>query len=222
MGSGQLCGDAHAKAHGCVKATVTVVPGLPEQLRQGVFAKPTSYPAWIRFSTETVRRATITRVMGGGMAIKLMRVPGEKLLADEAQTQDFVMINYPVFAIRNVADYVVLEELVGANRAAEFFKTRPREGQIAAAITSATRSIDSVFEQRYFSMTPYLLGSRYIKFSALPVICGSRSRLQQGNAAPPQGDPNYLRSEMIAWLKEKDACFNLAVQAANRSRNYAH
>ena len=46
------------------------------------------------------------------MAIKLLGVPGEKLLEDEkdATTQDFVLIDNPVFFIRNVADYVPFME----------------------------------------------------------------------------------------------------------------
>ena len=32
--------DAHAKAHGCVKAEVQVLPELPNELRQGVFSEP--------------------------------------------------------------------------------------------------------------------------------------------------------------------------------------
>jgi hypothetical protein len=32
--------DAHAKAHGCVKAEVTVLPELTPALRQGVFGEP--------------------------------------------------------------------------------------------------------------------------------------------------------------------------------------
>lgn len=202
--------DAHAKAHGCVRATVTVRPGLPKQLRQGIFAKQRSYRAWVRFSNGNGTPRDDHAGDGRGMAIKVMGVPGKKLLPDEPQTQDFLMINYPVFFTRNAADYVVLNELEQQNKAAAFFQTRPHERQISEAITA--KVVDSVFEQRYFSMTPYLLGKRYIKFSAIPVSCGSGSPLQQSKAGPPLGDPNYLRTNMIAWLHEKDACFNLAVQ----------
>ena len=46
------------------------------------------------------------------MAIKLVGVPGEKLLEDEkdATTQDFVLFDNPVFFIKNVADYVPFME----------------------------------------------------------------------------------------------------------------
>lgn len=204
--------DAHAKAHGCVKATFSVTSNLPEQLRQGVFAGPRSYPAWIRFSNGNATPRDDHIGDGRGMAIKLMGVKGPKILADEvnAQTQDFVMINYPVFFVRNVADYVTLNDLEQSNKAGEFFQARPHEAQITKAITD--KIIDSVFDQRYFSMTPYLLGNHYIKFSAIPVVCGSDRPLKPSNAVPPPGGANYLRDGMIVWLNQQDACFDFAVQ----------
>jgi hypothetical protein len=41
-----------------------------------------------------------------GMAIKLMDVEGPKALGDNAQTQDFAMIDHPVFFIRTILDYI--------------------------------------------------------------------------------------------------------------------
>jgi hypothetical protein len=204
--------DAHAKAHGCVIADVTVLPGLPKELREGVFAKPRSFRAWIRFSNGNGTPQDDHIGDGRGMAIKLTGVGGRKILAGEsmANTQDFVMINYPVFFTRNAADYVIFQKLAAANKAGEFFRDHPHERQISEAITS--RTIDQVFEQRYFSMTPYALGRHYIKFSALPIVCGSGIPITPSSASPPVGNPNYLRDGMTGWLKDKDACFNLAIQ----------
>jgi hypothetical protein len=42
----------HAKSHGLLKAEVTVLADLREELRQGLFAKPASYSAVMRFSSE--------------------------------------------------------------------------------------------------------------------------------------------------------------------------
>ena len=73
-------------------------------------------------------------------------------------------------------------------------------------------SVDSVFEQRYFSMSPYLLGDTYIKFSMRPVECTSGAALVAPASRSSVGDPNYLREGMVKWLDEKDACFKFAVQ----------
>jgi len=204
--------DAHAKAHGCVRAELTVLPDLPAELREGVFAASRTYPAWIRFSNGNGAPHPDATGDGRGMAIKLMDVPGRKLLPAEttAQTQDFVMINHPVFFVRNVADYRSFTALSTQKRSAEFFANRAHEKAIVAAITSKT--IGEVFELRYYSMTPYLLGSRPSKFSARPVDCASGKGLTASATVPPSNDPDYLRTRMQQWLDERDACFHFAVQ----------
>ena len=100
----------HMKGHGCVRAKFVVPPGLPDALRQGVFAEPREFAAFIRFSNG--KGKDDRQGDAHGMAIKLLGVPGEKLLEDEkdARTQDFVLFDNPIFFIRDVADYVPFME----------------------------------------------------------------------------------------------------------------
>jgi catalase len=204
--------DAHAKGHGCVRGDFTVKPNLSKPLRVGVFAQPKSYSAWIRFSNGAGTPHDDLSGDGRGMAIKLTGVPGTKLLAAEAmaETQDFVMINHPVFFIRNVADYVPFTSLSLQGKSAEFYAVHPHEQSIVDAITSTT--VDQAFEQQYYSMAPYLLGEQPIKFTARPIDCTSGTTIVESQSPPPGSDPNYLREGMIKWLNEGDACFNFAVQ----------
>ncbi len=101
--------DAHAKAHGCLTATFTVRDDLPEALRTGVFVPGRQYQAWIRFSNGNAAPQPDYDKDARGMAIKLMGVAGPKLLdspADrDAGTQDFLMINFPVFFNRDPGEY---------------------------------------------------------------------------------------------------------------------
>lgn len=203
--------DAHAKGHGCVKAEFSVEPDIARKLKVAVFSEARTYKAWIRFSNGAGTPHDDHGGDGRGMAIKLMGVTGKKLLPDEinAETQDFVMINYPVFFIRNVADYVPFTKLSLQGNSDQFFAMHAHEKSIVDAITAKT--VDQMFEQRYFSMSPYLLGENYIKFSARPVDCVTKAALVESTAAAPS-DPNYLRDAMIGWLSEKDACFRFGVQ----------
>ena len=41
--------------HGCVRAEFSVEPGLPEELRIGVFKAARMFPAWVRFSNQQRR-----------------------------------------------------------------------------------------------------------------------------------------------------------------------
>ena len=195
-----------------MKASFTVTANIPAALRAGVFAKPHTYTAWIRFSNGAGTPHDDAAGDGRGMAIKLTGVPGKKILPDEinAQTQDFVMINYPVFFIRNVAEYVPFTKLSLQGKSSEYFATHPHEKAISDAIISKT--VDYVFEQRYFSMAPYILGNSYIKFSARPVDCKTGAPVVENQGAPPKNDPNYLRQGMTVWLGKKDACFRFQVQ----------
>ncbi|MEO6452861.1 MAG: hypothetical protein ABIN97_02250, partial [Ginsengibacter sp.] len=87
--------QVHTKMHGCVKAAFTVLPGLAPELKVGIFKEALTYPAWIRFSNaNTIMRADKKKDIRG-VAIKLMNVPGEKLLNDQRSelTQDFLLMS---------------------------------------------------------------------------------------------------------------------------------
>ena len=51
--------DAHAKAHGCVRAEVSVRANLQPALRQGVFSEPgKTWQAWVGYPTATPIRSS--------------------------------------------------------------------------------------------------------------------------------------------------------------------
>jgi len=58
----------------------------------------------------------MTRRRRRGMAIKLMGVEHS-----ESGTQDFVMINHPVFLVRNAADYVEFQKALSEGSPVKFF-----------------------------------------------------------------------------------------------------
>ncbi|SVD71111.1 uncharacterized protein METZ01_LOCUS423965, partial [marine metagenome] len=111
---GHVKRDAHTKSHGCVKAEFSVLENLSEDLAKGVFIPGKTYPAWIRYSNGKANpaRADI-KGDGRGMAIKLLGIEGETLLARDKMsgTQDFVMMSTPVFFIDDPEDYLSLMKL---------------------------------------------------------------------------------------------------------------
>ena len=48
--SGQFHRDVHRKQHGCARGELQVLEGLSPELRQGLFARPIRYEAFLRFS----------------------------------------------------------------------------------------------------------------------------------------------------------------------------
>lgn len=211
--------DVHSKAHGCVSAVFRVVDDLEPALAVGAFVPGKSYPAWIRFSngSSDATRPDI-RGDGRGMAIKLMGVPGAKLIAGErdAETLDFVLINHPVFFADDPARY---ERLIarGSSKNPLVQLTAPlalgwRGISIAREIAAST--IASPLETRYWSSVPSRLGvgptRLAVKYSARPCSPGT-------SAIPADPDPNYLRAQMAKALGERDACFDFLVQTRSGS-----
>jgi hypothetical protein len=191
--------DAHAKAHGVVKATFKVLDNLPPDLKVGIFAEPATFDAWIRYSNGNTTPQADSVGDGRGMAIKLMNVPGSP-----STTQDFLMINFPAFFCRNAPDYVIFQK----NPMKFFFsfwnpiKFRLKEAWVAFSI--ARQTVRNPLNIRYWSMTPYLFGDFACKFSAKP-----RDPLSKFTGS---AGPNFLRDNMAAQLAEGGVTFDFMVQ----------
>lgn len=96
--------DQHPKHHGCVQAQFRVDDDLPETLRHGLFQLGASYHALIRFSNG--KNDDDREPDAHGMAVKLLDVAPATGSDGSGTTQDFILIDHPVFFIRNAADYV--------------------------------------------------------------------------------------------------------------------
>jgi hypothetical protein len=208
----------HPKDHGCLQASFTVNPDLPERFRVGVFQPGKSYPAWVRYSNATATVNPDIESNGPpsrGMAIKLMGVEGETLLGESgAKTQDFLLINQPMFAFADVAQYLELTRVQFAHRdnIAAFFApplseaTRKTLGVIGVVKQSA---LGNPTESPYFSASPYLLGSgTVVKFAAKPRSAGN-------TPVPAAPSPNYLREALKKSMDPatgKEAVFDFQVQ----------
>jgi len=205
--------DAHPKHHGCVRAEFRVADEVPADLRHGIFAQPRSYPAWIRFSNGSPRIQPDAKRDQRGMAIKLMDVPGDKILEAERheRTQDFVLASFPRFFITNVAHYVAFSRAAAKKPAFRlfgyYFARLPwRLHEFRALMASLQRAAD-VLALRYWSQTPYRLGPHAVKYSARPI----------GDPLPPDNraasaSPDFLREVMAERLRAGTATFEFLVQ----------
>lgn len=212
--------DAHPKAHGCVTAFFEVDnTALPESMRVGVFAKDGhEFPAWIRFSNGSFTVSPDPEGDIRGMALKLMEVPGTKVLErqKDAQTQDFLMINTPVLMVRNAYDYVEFStKAFDGNPVSFFFDLNPLEWNIrelTIVLKTLAKKIASPLKSRYWSTTPYKLGEEFtIKYSARP--CSGES-----NDRPRDAGDDYLSEVLASTLAVQDGCFEFLVQPQTDAR----
>lgn len=198
--------DAHPKMHGVVKAEFIIEPNLPSELRVGVFKEPKTYKAWIRFSNQD---GSINPDKGGdirGMAIKLMGVPGEKVLEQEKdeQTQDFIVISTNVFVTKDVEEFDTLIKSMTGSIFAKiwFFLTHWR---VSLNLYKSMIKFANPLQIRYFSTTPYLFGTSAVKYSAIPHI-------ETPDTIPSDPSDDYLRLAMMKQLKSGEARFDFSVQ----------
>lgn len=207
--SGVAHRDAHVKAHGCVKATVRIEDHLPPHLSVGLFAEPRSYPAWVRYSNSADHAARDRKPDGRGMAIKLMNVPGPKALPghESGTSHDIVLIDYPVFVVKNARDYVLFTKDTTVGHPLRFFfqKGRSYMPELASAAKLSMQKVVSVLAPTYYSMTPYQFGEGMaIKYGARPCESDRRRRRKLGR--------NYLRDQLSEDLAGDGACYDLLVQ----------
>jgi hypothetical protein len=203
--------DAHAKAHGCVRAQFRVDAELPPELRRGVFKEGRVYRSWIRFSNGAGRAAKDSDGDARGMAIKLLGAVGPKLADDEKATQDFLLINSPVFFVRSAADYVDFSKAAAAGKPFSFFihgfnPFRWRFHELKNAFALIRKKAANPLDIRYWSLTPYLLGATGpVKYSARPCSPAPAGKIDRKN-------PDFLRDAMSARLKNGGACFEFLIQ----------
>ncbi len=214
--------DAHAKAHGCVKAQVTVLQNLVPELRHGVLAEPgKTWQAWMRLSNGNAYPQFDSARDARGMAIKLLDVPGDKLLSSKATAanQDFVMFNHPVFFVRDVAEYKqnFAAQASGQKIQAFFPSWDPRSWEIRhliIALKTLAPAPDSPVSATYDSIAPFKLGPHNIKYRVVPdpQSCPPYQLPEQNTALP-----NFLRNALYQQLSldRVPACFALQVQRQN-------
>ena len=214
--------DAHAKAHGCLRAEVSVRGDIDSGLQHGVFSQPGhSWQAWVRLSNGNAY-PQFDRVRDArGMAIKLLEVPGQKLTANPAHAaeQDFVMFNHPAFFVRDVAEYRsnFAAQAEGKKVLAFFPGWDPRDWEIrhlAIALKTLSPAPDSPVATTYNSVAPFKLGPLNIKYRVIPAPenCPAYQLPEQNRDLP-----NFLRNALYQQLSldQTPACFTLQVQRQN-------
>jgi len=201
----------NTKTQGIVRAELRVHEGLPAQLRHGIFATPRSYPAWVRFSGPgPYVTPDIDDVGFMSISVKLMDVPGPKLMDEEKWTQDLFGVSPPTFVTPDVRANAQLQENSLKNASLFYFLnfTRPHVLDfIMQGLWIKTQT--SPFEAPYFSCVPYLLGEgQAMQYSFWPTS-NQRTPIPRLPLRPPD---DYLRNAMVAALSGGDVDIELRLQ----------
>jgi hypothetical protein len=172
----------HAKAHAVLKGEFTVLPHLPLELAQGLFAQPSTYTAYLRISTNPGDILDDAIALPRGLALKIVGVTGDRLPGAEGSSQDFVMINAPAFVTPDAEHFAgSLKLLAGTTDRAEAAKIAL--SKVLQAVNAALGAVGlesgklaslggasqvEPLGETYFSATPFRYGDYVAKFRLRP------------------------------------------------------
>ncbi|MBJ7470853.1 MAG: hypothetical protein JHD16_06100 [Solirubrobacteraceae bacterium] len=204
-GHAQRAGNT--KTYGIVRAELHVLPDLPDRLRRGVFAYPGAFRAWVRFGGPGPLAPPDLDDNGVlSIGVKVMGVPGPKLIDDEHATQDFLGLTSLVFQSPDVVNNVELHEHVADGTPLFYYVNGSPTRLLEFALQAlGTRVYASPLEVQYNSCVPYLLGDgQAIKFRFVPQSTPTPVPLRPGD--------NYLHEAMVDRLSGEDVVFDMLVQ----------
>jgi hypothetical protein len=201
----------HRKQHVGAEGTFEVLGDLPAPARQGMFAQPGRYKAYVRFSNGSGLVQADKKGDVRGLAIKLVGVPGKKVIPglEDAPTQDFLLIGSPAIPFQTPREFVTF--VVAA----------------ANPLTALPKLLFGVGPRRLFAVGGAIRRSLGVPipslatmpfYSALPVRWGDyAAKLRLVPKAIPGGetsraDAGYLGSELATRFSAGDLVWDFAVQ----------
>src|ERR1019366_1208333 len=144
------------------------------------------------------------------ISIKLMGVPGRKLMEEEKFTQDMFGVSTPTFVTPDVKANAQLQ-LESLKNAQLFYFVNLHNSHVLDLIMQSLfiKTQSSPFEAPYFSCVPYLLGEgQAMQYSVWPQST-RRTPIPRLPLRPPD---DYLRDAMVATLAKEDVEFDIRLQ----------
>jgi hypothetical protein len=182
--SGRARRSVHAKTHGLLLGELTVEAGLPDAYAQGLFARPGTYPVVMRLSTTPGDLLSDDVSTPRGMAIKVVGVAGARVAGSENDvTQDFVLVNGPVFNAPTAKKFLGGARLLAATtdkapNLKRLFSAAARGAEHALeAVGGESATIKALgghpethpLGETYYSQAPILYGRYMAKVQVAPV-----------------------------------------------------
>ncbi len=201
----------NTKTHGIVRGELIVHDNLPPELCQGIFAVRRSYPAWVRFSGPgPYVTPDIDDVGFMSISVKLMDVPGAKLMDEEKHTQDMFGVSPPTFVTGDTYANAHLQEWSLKNASLFHFINIKRPHVLDLIMQGLyIKTQSSPFEAPYFSCVPYLMGEGQAMMYSFWPVSSRKTPIPRLPLRPPD---DYLRNAMVAALEDGDVELDVRVQ----------
>ncbi|SEL84823.1 hypothetical protein SAMN05216359_11961 [Roseateles sp. YR242] len=206
----------HAKGHALLRGKLTVREGLPAVYAQGLFAQPGEYEAIMRMSSPPAEQLSDQVSTPRAVALKLMRVPGERVPESrDHDTQDFLMVNGPVFTRPGPKEFLRDAKLLAATtekapEAKEVFSSVLRGAEkVIEALGGESETLKALggepathpLGDTFYAQTPFLYGPYIAKFALAPVSPALTALTDQ----PLQSeDEDAQRHAISAFFHDRD------------------
>lgn len=201
----------NTKTQGIVRGEFTVHEDIPEHVKRGIYARPQTFRAWVRFSGPgPYITPDIDDVGFMSISIKLLGVPGPKLMEEEKHTLDMFGVSTPTFVTPDAKANAALQ-IESVKNAQIFYFVNFRDSHVLDLIMQSLfiKTQSSPFEAPYFSCVPYLMGEgQAMQYSVWPKT-KKRTPIPRLPLRPPD---DYLRQAMVASLAEGDVEFDIRLQ----------
>ena len=221
---GHAVRSVHAKAHGILEGRMRIAEGLPPELAQGLFSKPGEHKVLLRISTNAGDILPDAISLPRGVALKVLDVEGERLPGAKGTTQDFIMVNGPVFQAKTADKFLGnLKMLASTTDRMEGTKTvvssvmRGVNTALQAVGIESTKvaslggapNVDPLGET-YYSVTPFRYGDYIAKFSLKPIA--PEMTALTAKTIDVDGREDAIRDEVRSEMRTIDAAWEFRVQ----------
>lgn len=217
--------SVHAKSHGLLSAELQIPAGLPAHFAQGLFAKAGNYPVVMRFSTSPGDLLDDAISTPRGLAVKIVGVEGERAAgAEGGTTQDFLMVNGPVFSAPTAKAFLKPLKLLAS--------TTDKAPGLKKVLAAALRGLETIVEkaggesgllktmgghpetnilgETFYTQVPMLYGPYMAKLSIAPV---SPELTALTDAKVDLTDrPNGLREEVLSFFSQHGGVWEIRAQ----------
>ncbi|WP_202820697.1 hypothetical protein [Variovorax sp. JS1663] len=201
----------NTKTQGIVRGEFIVHDDIPAHMKRGIYARPQTFRAWVRFSGPgPYITPDIEDVGFMSISIKLLGVPGPKLMEDEQHTLDMFGVSTPTFVTPDVKANAALQ-IESMKNAQIFYFVNLRESHVLDLVMQSLfiKTQSSPFEAPYFSCVPYLLGEgQAMQYSVWPKTT-ARTPIPRLPLRPPD---DYLRLAMVKTLAQRDVELDIRLQ----------
>jgi hypothetical protein len=221
---GHAVRSVHAKAHGILAGEMVIDENLPPELAQGLFAKSGRHQIYMRLSTNAGDILPDDIGLPRGLALKVLDVAGGRLPDADGHTQDFVMVNGPVFQAPTADKFLgnlkllakTTDRLEGTKQTLSAVLRGVNAALGAVGIESAAvnslggaPNVDPLGET-YFSTTPFRYGDYIAKFSIVPVSPSLTGHT--GQIIDASDRPNAIRETVRQEMQAIEGTWEFRVQ----------